>query len=60
MAMLGQISQLTAYLDNYAAFKEYLSKFGMEDALRQQNLALRQVNKIIPHVRAFAVDFPDR
>jgi hypothetical protein len=55
MTVLGQISQLTAYMDNYGAFKEYLCKYGMDEALREHKLTLRHVHTITPTVRSLFV-----
>jgi hypothetical protein len=50
MMMTSMTNRLTAYLDNLPAFKEYLRKYGMDDALKQHKMKLRHIHQVVPHV----------
>jgi hypothetical protein len=50
MTLSTYMNDQTAYLDNSAAFKEYLRKYGMNDSLQKHGLKLRKTCEIVPHV----------
>jgi hypothetical protein len=40
----------TAVLDNSGVFKDHLRESGMNEGLRQHQLRLRHINRVVPHV----------
>lgn len=53
MSLLGQMNNLTAYLDNSAAFEEYLNKQNIDVHLQKYGLQRRRIHHIMPPVFAF-------
>jgi hypothetical protein len=50
MMMSAHLNSCTAYLDTSVAFKQYLRRYGMDDALKKHRVQLRSIHNIVPHV----------